>query len=187
MYNQRREERMYQETLLFGVGFYEIFITIALIGVLFLADKMAVKRVFSIGLQRVLICSIMIAVAVGFLGAIFFQAIYRWIETGIFSMQSGMTFYGGILFGAAAFLLFWFFGSKLFKVQQEAKQHFKDVADIAAVMIPMALRLCWLKQSGSWLGCPVLLMRFPSSMKKWQTLCTRSRMQVKNCVPPGMI
>ena len=129
---------MYQETLLFGVGFYEIFITIALIGVLFLADKMAVKRVFSIGLQRVLICSIMIAVAVGFLGAIFFQAIYRWIETGVFSMQSGMTFYGGILFGAAAFLLFWFFGSKLFKVQQEAKQHFKDVADIAAVMIPMA-------------------------------------------------
>ena len=129
---------MYNESLIFGVGFYEIFIAIALIGALFLSDRLGVRRGFSISLQRHFIVTIIVAVLVGFFGAILFQAVYHWIATGHFSLDSGMTFYGGLIFGVAAFLLFWFFGAKLFKVADEAKKRFADVADIAAAIIPLA-------------------------------------------------
>lgn len=129
---------MYNESLIFGVGLYEICIAIAVIGALFFSDRLGAKRGFSIGLQRHFIVTILVAVAVGFFGAIFFQAIYHWIETGDFSLNSGMTFYGGLIFGVVSFLLFWFLGARLFNVSDEAKKRFGDVADIAAVVIPMS-------------------------------------------------
>lgn len=129
---------MYPKTLIAGMGFYEIFIMIGLVAVLFLADKMSVKRKFSIKLQRLLILSAAGGIGIGFFGAILFQSVYNYIATGEFSLKSGMTFYGGLIFGAGLFLIAWFFGSKLYKAQDEAKARFGDVADMAACLIPLA-------------------------------------------------
>lgn len=129
---------MYPKEIFLGMDLYQIFIMVGMLAALFSADRMAVKAGFSVRLQRHLILSAVLAVAVGFFGAILFQGIYDYIETGTFSLQSGMTFYGGLIFGAGAFLLSWFFLSKPFKLDKEARARFSDMASIAAVVVPLA-------------------------------------------------
>ena len=75
---------------------------------------------------------------VGFLGGILFQAVYHWIDTGKFTLKAGMTFYGGLIFGAGTVLFCWFVLSKPFKVYDEAVAKFKDLANMAACLIPLA-------------------------------------------------
>lgn len=49
------------------------------------------------------------AIAVGMLFAKLFQAVYNWIDTGVFNFyNSGMTVMGGLIGGAAAFLAIYF-------------------------------------------------------------------------------
>lgn len=130
---------MFSDVRILGMGLYEIFLTIGLLVVIFSADRMGIKRGFSVGLQRMLIITALLAVLCGLFGAMFFQAVYDWIATGVFDLfGSGMTFYGGFIFGVVFFLLIWFFGSKPFKLDKEAKERFPDVADIAACMVPLA-------------------------------------------------
>ena len=131
---------MYPYEVIFGMNLYDICLTVAVVLVLFLADRMGVYRGFSVKLQNVLIFSIIGAVGLGFFGAVFFQAIYNALETGTFviDVNTGMTFYGGIIFGIVGFLLVWFvLGKRLCKSDEPVKK-FGAVADIAACLIPLA-------------------------------------------------
>ncbi len=128
---------MYSKDVIFGMGLYEICVMAAMLVGLFAADRMAIKSGFSVALQRHLIFTIVTAIIVGFFGAVFFQGIYDWIATGKFSLQSGMTFYGGLIFGAAAFLAFWFLAGRLFKLQEETVRHFPDLANMAGCILPL--------------------------------------------------
>ena len=49
-----------------------------------------------------------------------------------------MTFYGGLIFGAIAFLASWFLLSKPIHLDGEAKARFGDIADIAGAVLPLA-------------------------------------------------
>jgi hypothetical protein len=50
-----------------------------------------------------------VSIAIGFLFAKLFQAVYNWIETGEFNFyKAGITVMGGLIGGAGAFLLFYF-------------------------------------------------------------------------------
>lgn len=129
---------MYPKELFLGISLYEIFVMIAMVAALFLADRMATKSGFSVKLQRQLIYGAIGAILVGFLGAVLFQAVYDFIETGVWNIKSGMTFYGGLLFGAGTFLIIWFFLSKPFGIGEEAKRRFLDIANIAACVVSMA-------------------------------------------------
>lgn len=132
---------MYPYPVLFDkIGLYEIFLTIGILSAFFIADRLAIKRGFSLALQRFFVIAIPLAIAVGFLGAVLFQAFYDYMQTGTFAINSstGMTFYGGLIFGVLAFLLVWFVGALPFKLGKESKRHFSDVADIAACVIPLA-------------------------------------------------
>lgn len=131
---------MYPYEVIFGMNLYDICLTVAVVLVLFLADRMGIYRGFSVKLQNVLIFSIIGAVGLGFFGAVFFQAIYNALETGTFviDVNTGMTFYGGIIFGVVGFLLVWFvLGKRLCKSDEPVKK-FATVADIAACLIPLA-------------------------------------------------
>lgn len=129
--------KVYPNDIIFGMGLYEICVMAAMLVGLFLADRMATKSGFSVALQRHLIFAIVTAVIVGFFGAILFQAVYDWIATGEFSLRSGMTFYGGLIFGAAAFLAFWFLVGRCFKLQEETVKKFPDLANIAGCVLPL--------------------------------------------------
>lgn len=130
---------MYPKPILFGVmGIYDLLLVTAVVICLFGGDRMGIMRKFSIKLQKVLIIAIMVAIVCGLFGAVFFQAIYKAIETGEFNLNAGMTFYGGLIFGIGSFLAVWFGLGKLWCKDNEAVKKFGSVADIAACFIPLA-------------------------------------------------
>ena len=129
---------MYPYTFFLGMGMYEICIAVGIVIAMILADRIAVKKGFSVGLQKMLILSTVGAVIIGFIGGILFQAFYDFLETGKFSLQAGMTFYGGFIFGVGGFLLMWLLVSKGFCVQKEAILRTSDVADMAGAIVPFA-------------------------------------------------
>ncbi len=131
---------MYPYPILFGMTLYDICLTVGIVLVLFMADRMGIARGFSVKLQKTLIFSVIGAVIVGFLGAILFQAVYNAVESGSFTLdlQTGMTFYGGLIFGAVGFLAIWFIVGKILCKDDEPLRKFGGMADIAACLIPLA-------------------------------------------------
>ncbi|MBQ8295558.1 MAG: prolipoprotein diacylglyceryl transferase [Clostridia bacterium] len=155
---------MYPYEVFFGANLYEIFLTVGLLAALLLADRFCVKRGFSVKLQKLAIVATVAAIVLGFGGAILFQAFYNFMSTGEFliDQQTGMTFYGGFLFGVGVFLAVWFLGGKWFRIQNETVEKFSDMADVAAVVVPMAhgfgrigcffAGCCHGKQTQAWYG-----------------------------------
>ena len=132
---------MYPIIDFFGVptSAWTLLVTIGLLAALFSCNAMAIKRKFSVKLQRLLIVNFIITIVVAVFGAMLFQAFYDYIKYGTFDLfNSGLTFYGGFIFGVGAFLGVWFLGGKLIGIGDEVKQRFSDMADIAACVIPMA-------------------------------------------------
>lgn len=154
---------MYPDEIFFGLHAYELCLMIGMLAALLLADKMSVRSGFSVPLQKQLVFSAAAAILCGLLGAALFQAFYNFLETGEFSF-GGMTFYGGLLFGAGTFLLMWFVATKPLKLYDEAKKQFPCVANMAAVLIPMAhgfgrigclfAGCCHGKITDAWYGVP---------------------------------
>ncbi len=155
---------MYPHEIFLGIHAYELCLMIGMVAALFLADKMAVRAGFSIPLQRQLVISGVTAILFGLLGAALFQAFYNFLETGTFEIASGLTFYGGLLLGSGVFLLMWFGLTKPLKLYDEAKKQFPCIANIAALLIPMAHGFgrigclldgcCYGKITDAWYGVP---------------------------------
>lgn len=131
---------MYPKPILGSMGIYDILLVVALVTCMFAADRMGIMRGFSVKLQKILIISFMVAIVCALFGAVFFQAIYKAIETGKFELNktTGMTFYGGLIFGVIAFIAVWLILGKLWCKNNEAKEKFGSVADMAACLIPYA-------------------------------------------------
>ena len=155
---------MYPNEFFLGIDLYQLCLAVGMIAALFLADVMAVKAGFSIPLQKQLIISGVLAILFGIVGAALFQSFYHFLETGEFTLKTGLTFYGGLLVGAGVFLLMWFVVTKPLKLDDEAKKQFPCVANIAAVLIPMAHGFgrigcllggcCYGKTTDAWYGVP---------------------------------
>ena len=132
---------MYPYPILFGtMGIYDILLVVGILTCMISADRMGILRKFSVKLQKILIIAFMVAIIMGLFGTVFFQAIYNWIETGTFviNKETGMTFYGGLIFGVVFFLLVWFGLGALWCKDGEAKKQFGTLADMAACLIPFA-------------------------------------------------
>lgn len=131
---------MYPYPVAFGMTMYDICLVVAVVVALFMADRMGIMRGFSVKLQKVVIISIVEAIVVGFVGAVLFQAVYNAIETGEFVINTttGMTFYGGLIFGVLGFLASWFWLGKAMCKSDEPVKQFGAMADIAACIIPLA-------------------------------------------------
>lgn len=113
---------------LFGNGVYPYGICIAVgivvcLLVLFIyANKMGMPTkvqdfIFFVGI---------FAVAIGFLFAMLFQAFYNWLDTGVFNFYSGMTVMGGLIGGAAAFLLAYFLIGAFYFKGKDKNLHVKN-------------------------------------------------------------
>ncbi len=166
---------MYPYPIIFGMGLYELLLTAGMLIVLFSADKMGIKRGFSVKLQKLLIINALLSIVIGIGGAVVFQAFYDFMATGNFKIDqtTGMTFYGGLIFGVIAFLLIWFYGGKAIGIGEEVKKKFKDIADIAACLIPLAHGLgrlgclfagcCHGAETDAWYGVDMLMQRYYNS------------------------
>lgn len=127
----------------FGLTLYDILVAIALVVAMLLCDKMTQRRGFSLELQKLVIVGILLCVTLGFGSAVLFQAFYNFLASGKFeiALNTGATFYGGLLGGAGVFLLVWFVGGKLYlkgENKGEEIRRFKDMLDIAACCVPLA-------------------------------------------------
>ncbi len=163
---------MYPYTVIFNMGLYELLLMTAMLIVLFSADKMGIKRGFSVKLQKLLIVNGVVSVCVGLFGAVLFQAFYDFMATGIFKIDqtTGMTFYGGLIFGVGTFLLVWFLVGKAIGIGEEVKARFKDIADISSCLIPLAHGLgrlgcffagcCHGAETDAWYGVDMLTSRY---------------------------
>ncbi len=85
-----------------------------------------------------------IAIAFGFLAAKFYQAVYNWVDDGFKNFNfynAGITVMGGLIGGAAMFIILYFaLGNLVFKGKKKgfAKKYFNDIFLIAPICISIA-------------------------------------------------
>lgn len=127
---------MFPDVTFLGLELYDWCL---LIGVVL---ALAVVRIYSdllkipTKLQNLIYITAVAAIAAGMGGAILFQSVYHFLKTGVFQWR-GMTFYGGLICGAAVFLAGYFAVGKIF-CGDLPKQYFFKVTSIAACAIAAA-------------------------------------------------
>lgn len=158
---------MYPDSLFLGLTLYDIFILVGVVAAFLLADRMTVKSGFSVSLQKIVIVCALSCVIVGYGSAVLFQAFYNIKEEGKFVIDSGTgaTFYGGLIGGAAAFLLIYFLAGRRFCKDNEAVKRFPDMLDIGACCVPLAHAFgrigclmagcCHGAETDAWYGIPM--------------------------------
>ena len=114
---------MYPYTLFWDITLYDILIIIGIAAAFVVFLLYTKKTALPKQLQILVLISALIGVALGFVAAGLTQSIYFLIETGTFEWR-GMTFYGGLVGGAACFLGAYFLGGYLmFRKTQTPKLH----------------------------------------------------------------
>ena len=126
---------MYPYVLFWDITLYDIMIAIGVIAAFVVFLLYAKKTAMSNLLQTLVLISALIGVVLGFAAAGLVQSIYFWIENGTFEW-GGMTFYGGLLGGAAFFLGTYFLGGYLmFRKSATPKLHIEYALRIFGIVI----------------------------------------------------
>lgn len=130
---------MYPYKLFGDFDLYMICILIGAVGCLVLVRKLADRLALSDRLTNLVLASGIFGMAVGYGSAVLFQAFYDFLKTGVFQIggDTGATFYGGLIGGAAGFLLLYFIGGRFF-CPGEAVPAFFTVSGMAACGITLA-------------------------------------------------
>lgn len=128
-------------TLFLDFKLYDLCLLLAVISALVVARVYADKLRISPRLQTFGILLAVVAVVAGYASAVLFQAVYDYTahpESGfVINRNTGATFYGGLIGGAAVFLIVYFtLGKKL--CGEEAISAFEKVLGIAACSIAIA-------------------------------------------------
>ena len=124
-----------------GVYMYGICIALGIVACLIVLFVYAKKRNIPAELTDFIFFVGIFAIAIGFLSAMLFQAVYNWIDTGVFNFYSGLTVMGGLVGGVLMFLLAYFIVGKFYfkgKNKDIHKKHFCDLLDIAPCCITIA-------------------------------------------------
>ena len=131
---------MYPEKIVFGLTMYDILFALGVLGALLVFRVIADKRKTDVKLFNFSLIVGVVAIFCGVLSAVLFQAFYNFGETGVFEINknTGMTFYGGLIGGAAVFIgLYFGAGHFVFKDKLHLSR-FAETADAAAVSIAIA-------------------------------------------------
>ena len=124
-----------------GIDLYVVFLCVAISAAILVFRHFADKRSLSAKFQNFCLAVGAGAILLGYLSAVLFQAFYNIGTRGRFEItaDTGATFYGGLIGGAASFLLLYFaVGAFRFRETGEHKKSFLDVADSAACAIVLA-------------------------------------------------
>ena len=131
---------MYPYDIFPGIDLYVIFLCVAIVAAMVAYRVMADRIGIGAKLQNLCIYTSVAAIMFGYFSAIFFQALYNVEKVGEFviDLQTGATFYGGLIGGAGLFLLIYFVAGKRIFSNKEHIVRFFDVADAAACAISIA-------------------------------------------------
>ena len=133
---------MYPYDLFFGLDLYDLSIAVGFLGALLYFRIFADRQKFGVALQNLIIIGALAGIIGGYCSAVLFQAFYNYLEDGVFVIadNTGATFYGGLIGGAACFLLVYFaVGVPLLRKSTETPvSRFWSLTEIAAGSIAIA-------------------------------------------------
>ncbi len=131
---------MYPDKLFLDMDLYSILLLVGILACMVLIRVLADRRKLRAAWQNLALFGAVIAVVLGYGGAVLFQAFYNYMEDGKFVItnSTGATFYGGLIGGTVIFIILYFVvGHFLFKDGYH-KTHFRTASDIAAPCICIA-------------------------------------------------
>jgi phosphatidylglycerol:prolipoprotein diacylglycerol transferase len=131
---------MYPYSIIFGIDLYTVFLCIGIIGAIVVFRLFSDRIKMNWRVQNFCILVAFVSIVIGYLSAVFFQALYDIESRGGFIIDSstGATFYGGLIGGAGCFIALYFgIGSFWFKDKVHIDSFFA-LADIAAASIAIA-------------------------------------------------
>ena len=126
---------MYPYALFLDVTLYDIMLVIGVVAAFAVFLLYAKKTELNARLQILVLISALVGVSLGFVAAGLAQSIYFYIESGKFEWR-GMTFYGGLLGGAAFFLATYFLvGYLTFRKSETPKLYLEYAMRIFSIVI----------------------------------------------------
>lgn len=131
---------MYPYPIFLDFDLYTLFLCVGIIGAIVVFRIFSDRAKMHWKLQNFTLVTAVVSIILGYFSAVFFQALYDIERRGGFVLDTstGSTFYGGLIGGAACFLLIYFgVGALIFKEKQNVSSFF-TVADIAAASIAVA-------------------------------------------------
>ena len=133
---------MYPYSVIFGIDLYTIFLCVGIIAALVTFRVFSDHKKMYWKLQNFSVITAVLAITGGYGSAVLFQGIYNYLADPskgfVLNNTTGSTFYGGLIGGAASFLLIYFgVGAFIFKDKLHVKSFF-DIANIAAASIAVA-------------------------------------------------
>ena len=131
---------MYPDTLFLGLGLYEIMIALGFFAALLSYRVLADKENVPADCQNTVLFSGVAAIILGYIASVFVQALWNSLKTHTafhIAKDTGATFFGGLLGGAAAFLLVYFTVGH-FRLHGYHAAHFFDTANLCAPSIVLA-------------------------------------------------
>ena len=155
---------MYPYDIFLGMDLYDMMLAVGFFGALVFFRIFADRRGFSAKLQNLCIIGAMVAIIGGYGAAVLFQAFYNSLSSGTFEVTggTGATFYGGLIGGAAVFLLVYFGIGNLILKDGQTQKRFFELSEIAAGSIALAHGLgrlgclfagcCYGKVTDAWYG-----------------------------------
>ena len=115
-----------------GIDLYIVFILLGVISSFVTARALSGVVKMSDKVFNFVLLTAVIAIVLGWLSAMLFQAFYNFLATGVFEFV-GQTFYGGLIGGAAVFLIVYFVAGRfLFK----DRAHIKDFDGLVTLAMP---------------------------------------------------
>ncbi len=128
---------MYPNEIIFGITLYDIFMLIGIVMALVIYDAYVSKRKLPIKVHNFYLVLGVASIITGLIGAGLFQSVFNYIKSGVFKW-GGITFYGGIITGAATFLIgLYLVGGRGFK-EREHLTYFTHVYEVAPCCITIA-------------------------------------------------
>lgn len=133
---------MYPYSVFWGIDLYTIFLCVGIIAALLTFRFFSDRKKTYWKLQNFTIVTGVLSIVGGYGSAVLFQGIYNFLDDTskgfVLDNNTGATFYGGLIGGAASFLLIYFgIGALIFKNKIHIKNFF-DIANIAAASIAIA-------------------------------------------------
>ncbi len=130
---------MYPYELFWGITLYDVFFFVGLMAAIGIFVLYSARLKLDSGLRVLVLADAAVSVSVGIGAAILMQSVYNYIESGVFEW-GGMTFYGGLVGGAAVFLAVYFIGGRIL-YRKKSPYHLKhafSVFGIAACCVMIA-------------------------------------------------
>ncbi|MBO5883940.1 MAG: prolipoprotein diacylglyceryl transferase [Clostridia bacterium] len=131
---------MFPYEIFSGFDTYALMLCIGLVAAILSFRFVSDKTNISGKLQNLCLYNGVVSIGFGYFSAVFFQAMYNIAKNGGFVIDSktGATFYGGLVGGAAIFLIIYFVaGAVIFKEGGEHKKKFWIMSDVACASIAL--------------------------------------------------